>query len=225
MRVDIATLKAMPLLSGLTADNLRRLAPLLERVSYRRDAIIVGEGEGADALYLIVSGRVKVVVFHESGREVILSVLAATDFFGEMSLFDSRPRSASVQALEPCELLRFRKGAFLAVLKRNHEMAFALISALVARLREADQKIESLSVIDVSGRVARLLLEECEEVDGEFLVRPSLSRAEIARMVGASREMVSRVISSFEKRGQIRTDRRRIYLIDGDRLRAQRAAL
>ena len=220
---DIAVLRSMPLLSGLSVEHLQWLAPSLERASYPRDAMIVGEGEAGDAMFLVVSGRVKVAVFHESGREVILSVVGPKDFFGEMSLFDRKPRSASVQALEPCELVRLRRDAFLQALAHNHDMALALISALVARLRDADRKIEDLSLIDVSGRVARLLLDECQEVDGEYVVRPSITRAEIARMVGASREMVSRVMTAFEKRGRIRTSGRRIYVLDAELLRARRS--
>jgi CRP/FNR family cyclic AMP-dependent transcriptional regulator len=111
-------------------------------------------------------------------------------------------------------MLRFSKAGFIACLKDNFDLAMIIIRNLVKRLREADRKIESLALIDVYGRVARLFLDLAEEVDGMWIVRSSPPKQEIARMIGASREMVSRVVKDLQKRGYIRADKRKVFLLD-----------
>ena len=217
-------LRSIPLFAGLPPASLDALADSLTPVSAPANQVIVCEGDVAEAMYVIASGRAKVTLYHCAGREVILSVLGEGDFFGEMSLFDSSPRSATVQALEDCRLLRLGKREFLTLLARHHEVAMTLMGGLIARLRDANDKIESLAVIDVKGRVARLLLDESREVDGRTQVPRRLSRAELARMVGASREMVSRVMSSLEKAGQIRSEGGVIYLSNTGSFPAVRTA-
>jgi CRP/FNR family cyclic AMP-dependent transcriptional regulator len=217
-------LRAIPLFAGLPAASLDALAESLSPVAAPANQVIVCEGDVAEAMYVIASGRAKVTLYHRAGREVILSVLGEGDFFGEMSLFDSAPRSATVQAIEDCRLLRLGKKEFLALLARHHEVAMTLMGGLIARLREANDKIESLAVIDVKGRVARLLLDESRLVNGRTQVPRRLSRAEIARMVGASREMVSRVMTSLEKAGQIRSEGGIIYLSNTGSFPSGRAA-
>jgi CRP/FNR family cyclic AMP-dependent transcriptional regulator len=139
----------------------------------------------------------------DEGREVILAILGANEFFGEMSLVDDSPRSASVVAIEACELLSLAKRDFNKCLEDNFEMAMTVMRGLVKRLREADQKIGSLALMDVYGRVARLLLEMSEEVDGERIVVKKLAKQDIAKMIGASREMVSRVMKDLQSGGYI----------------------
>ena len=157
---------------------------------------------------------VEVLIPDEQGREVILAVMGSNEFFGEMGLLDDQPRSASVETLEACQMLRFSKSGFIACLKNNFDLAMIIINNLVKRLRAADRKIESLALIDVYGRVARLLLDQSEEVDGTWIVRSAPPKQEIARMIGASREMVSRVVKDLQMRGYIRAEKRKIYLLD-----------
>lgn len=209
----LGVLESVPLFAKVSPDDRGLLARSIEIAEYARGQGIVNQGDEADAMYVIVSGRAKVVMSHDSGREAILSILGPNDFFGEMSLFDDRPRSASVQALEPCRALRLRKRTFLEILRKNPDVAIELIGALVGRLRDANRKIETLALIDVYGRVARLLLDQAKDVDGQLVIPHPLRKTEIADMVGASREMVSRVMSDFEKRGFIGTVNGRIVLL------------
>jgi CRP/FNR family cyclic AMP-dependent transcriptional regulator len=137
------------------------------------------------------------------GKEVILAVLGPGEFFGEMSLIDEQPRSATVVALEPCEFLIVRKDDFRRCLLENSEMAELIMRGLVKRLREADRKIESLALLDVYGRVARVLLEFSELENGRRVLRDKLQRQDVAKMIGASREMVSRVMKGLETDGFI----------------------
>lgn len=207
-------LKTVPLFSSLSDEQLRVLQPCLQQRSYPRNAFILRAGEETDALYIILSGRVKVLIPDEQGREVILATLGPNEYFGEMGLLDEQPRSASVETLEACQMLRFSKSGFIACLKDNFDLAMIIINNLVKRLRAADRKIESLALIDVYGRVARLLLDQAEEIDGMWIVRSAPPKQEIARMIGASREMVSRVVKDLQLRGYIRAEKRKIFLID-----------
>jgi CRP/FNR family cyclic AMP-dependent transcriptional regulator len=169
-------------------------------------------GEKTDALYIILSGKAKVVIDDGDGREVTLTTIGPSEFFGEMSLIDEKPRSASVEALEACEVLYISKPAFMACLKDNFEAAMLILRNVVARLREADRKIASLALMDVHGRVARLLMDLARDVNGIWVV--DTGSEEMARMVGASREMVSRVLKEMRDGGLIRRDKRKIIVLD-----------
>ncbi len=207
-------LKSVPLFSSLTDEQVRVLQPCIQQRSYPRSSFILRAGEETDALYIIVSGRVKILIPDAQGREVILAVMGPNEFFGEMGLLDDQSRSASVETLEACQMLRFPKSAFIACLKDNFDLAMIIIRSLVKRLRDADRKIESLALIDVYGRVARLLLDQAEEVDGMWIVRSAPPKQEIARMIGASREMVSRVVKDLQQRGYILAEKRKVFLLD-----------
>lgn len=207
-------LKTVPLFSSFSDELLNTLAPCIQLRSYPRNAFILRAGEETDALYVVLSGRVKVLIPDEEGHEVILSIMGPQDFFGEMGLLDDQPRSASVETLESCEMLRLSKAGFINCLKDNFELAMVIIRNLVRRLRDADRKIESLALVDVYGRVARLLLDMAENVDGKLMVPHAPPKQEIARMIGASREMVSRVVKDLQVRGLIRAEKRRVFILD-----------
>jgi CRP/FNR family cyclic AMP-dependent transcriptional regulator len=207
-------LRTVPLFSSLSDEQLRMLQPNLQQRSYPRGALIVRAGEETDALYIILSGRVKILIPDEQGREVILAVMTKNEYFGEMGLLDDQPRSASVEALEPCQVLRFSKAGLLPAMRDNFDLSMVVIRNLVKRLRDADRKIESLALIDVYGRVARLLLDHAEEIEGQWIVQKAPPKQEIARMIGASREMVSRVVKDLQLRGYIRAEKRKVFLLD-----------
>jgi CRP/FNR family cyclic AMP-dependent transcriptional regulator len=154
----------------------------------------------------VVYGGVKVLNRDSEGREVILTLLGAGECFGEMGLIDGSPRSANVVAAEACELMFLGKDAFLRCLQDNFQVTHKLMRMLVQRLREADRKIESLALLDVYGRVARLLLDMSVDVDGLRVVKKKMSKQDMAKMIGASREMVSKVMRDLEIRGYIRYD-------------------
>ncbi|HEV7803822.1 MAG TPA: cyclic nucleotide-binding domain-containing protein, partial [Burkholderiales bacterium] len=175
---------------------------------------VIRAGEETDALYIILAGRAKVLIPDDDGNEVILSVIGPNEFFVEMGLLDDQPRSASVETMEPCEMLRITRSAFLTCLKDNFDAALIIIRNLVKRLREADRKIESLALIDVYGRVARLLIEMAQPVDGQWIIEKAPPKQEIARMIGASREMVSRVVKDLHDKGVIRAEKRKIFVLD-----------
>lgn len=201
--VSTAVLRAVPLFSSVPDEQLRTLATVVTRRSLTRGATVMVAGDQTDSLYIILSGRLKVMMSDAEGKEVILSILGPGEFFGEMGLIDDSPRSASVVAIEPCELLAIAKRDFSKCLAENFEMAMAVMRGLVRRLREADRKIGSLALLDVYGRVARLLLDMAENVDGQKMVTKRLPKQDIAKMIGASREMVSRVMKDLQLGGYI----------------------
>jgi CRP/FNR family transcriptional regulator, cyclic AMP receptor protein len=201
--VSTTVLRAVPLFSSIPDEQLRALATVVTRRSVARGATIMVAGDQTDSLYIILSGRLKLMMSDAEGKEVILSILGPGEFFGEMGLIDDSPRSASVLAIEPCELLSIAKRDFNKCLAENFEMAMAVMRGLVRRLREADRKIGSLALLDVYGRVARLLLDMADTVDGQKMVTKRLPKQDIAKMIGASREMVSRVMKDLQLGGYI----------------------
>jgi len=212
--VSTAVLKAVPLFSSFPEEQLRMLATVVTRKSATRSTIVMAGGDATDSLYIVLSGRLKVMMSDSDGKEVILSILGPGEFFGEMGLIDDSPRSASVVAIEACELLSIAKRDFKKCLAENFEMAMAVMRGLVRRLREADRKIGSLALLDVYGRVARLLLDMSENVEGEKVVTKRLPKQDIAKMIGASREMVSRVMKDLQMGGYIEVRGSNIVLRD-----------
>ncbi len=210
--VSTLLLRNVPLFSVLPEGQLSLLTSVVSRKSYPRNSKIITAGELTDSLYVIISGRLKVLMSDDEGREVILAILDSNDFFGEMGLLDDSPRSASVIALEACELLILSKREFKKCLSENFELSLAVMRGLVKRLREADEKIGSLALMDVYGRVARLLLEMSETIDGQKVVIKKLAKQDIAKMIGASREMVSRVMKDLQVGGYIEVRGRSIFL-------------
>ena len=212
--VSTAVLKAVPLFASFPEDQLRMLTTMVARRSAARSTTIMAGGDATDSLYIVLSGRLKVMMSDSDGKEVILSILGPGEFFGEMGLIDDEPRSASVVTIEPCELLSISKRDFKKCLVENSEMSMAVMRGLVRRLREADRKIGSLALLDVYGRVARLLLDMAENVNGEKVVTKRLPKQDIAKMIGASREMVSRVMKDLQTGGYIEMRGSNIVLRD-----------
>ncbi len=204
--LSLVVLRNVPLFSGLEEQELERLSRVAVRRRAGRGDQVVRSGESADALLILLTGRAKVTNFDEEGREIILAWLGPGEFFGEMGLIDGSARSASVVAVENCELLSIGKQEFQRCMQDNFQVAQKLMQILVRRLREADHNIESLALLDVYGRVARLLLDLSEEEDGKRLVKKKISKQDMARMIGASREMVSKVMRDLEIGGYIVTN-------------------
>lgn len=212
--VSTLLLRNVPLFSVLPEAQLTMLTRVVGRKSYPRSSTIIAAGDVTDALYIVISGRLKVMMSDDEGREVILAILGQGEFFGEMGLVDDEPRSATVIAIEPCELLTIARIDFKKCLAENFDIAMGVMRGLVKRLREADRKIGSLALMDVYGRVARLLMEMAENVDGQMVVTKKLPKQDIAKMIGASREMVSRVMKDLQTSGYIEVRAGAIFLHD-----------
>ena len=188
-------------------------AELMRERSYPKGSVILFEDDPGDALYLVASGQVKVVLIGEDGREVILSVLGEGAFFGEMALLDDEPRSAHVIAMEDSVVLALRREDFRARLRASPEVAIALLKELSRRLRRADDQIGSLVLLDVGGRVAELLVRLADEEGGDRITR-KLTHATIAQMIGSSRETVSRTMRDLQDKNLVSVTRQEIVLTD-----------
>ena len=206
-------LATVPLFSTLDGEELEQFAALMREKTYPKGSVIVFEDDPGDSLFIVHSGRVKVVLVAEDGREVILGVLGVGEYFGELSLIDDQPRSAHVIAMEDASLLVLRREDFRKRVESNPKVAWSLLHELSRRLRRADGKIGGLVLLDVPGRIARLLLDMAEEGGADSIDKP-LTHQTIAQMIGASRETVSRAMREFQDAGWINVERRRISVSD-----------
>jgi len=201
--VAVVMLRSLPLFAGLKEQRLASLAAEASLRSAGRNEVVLHEGDTADYIYFVLNGRLRVLMSDSEGREVILSMLGQGDLFGEIGVIDDEPRSATVVAVEPSDLLVFYKEDFRRCLADNFDITLAIMRSLAKRMRTADQHIESLALLDVYGRVARVLLETAEVREGRKVVPQRLTKLDIAKMVGASREMVSRVMKDLQQQGLI----------------------
>jgi len=184
------------------------VADLARRVWHRRaeaGSVVVSQEEPGDVLFVIAKGKVKVALYGDTGREVILSMLHSGDFFGEMALLDRQPRSANVVAVEDSELLGLDREAFQTHLTANPATALAILAEMSRRLRHADEVIGNLALLDVYARVAGairdLAQKEGEPAEGGLLIKERPTQQEIAGLIGTSRETVSRALNDFTRRG------------------------
>ena len=217
-------LKGVDLFSELTEEQLGLLANLVVVQDFNRDETVVLEGDcSMKALYLIASGTVQVYMTGVDGRETILSFLERGDFFGEMSLIDGEPRSASVRTVTDAQLMIIHREPFLTLIRQTPEIAMSLLSEMSKRLRKANKQIGSLSTMSVSGRVAGTLLNLMEERgmrihtdNGQMVTvihnRPT--QQQLADMSGTTRETVSRICSLLVKTNAIAMTGKDIVIFD-----------
>ncbi len=205
MLSNLDLIRRVPIFSLLTNDQAQGIADAVVKRRYRRGEIVVEHGKKSNALFILLTGRARVLTADSRGREVILAVLESGDYVGEMSLIDNEPHSATVRAEIQTDMLILGRPEFARCLPENSSLSYAIMRGLVARLRSADRQIESLALLDVYGRVARSLLDMADVIGDVKMIRNKVSRQDLAKVVGASREMVSRVMKDLEGRGMIET--------------------
>lgn len=201
--ITATALRTLPIFAATRPTALDAIARTAMRRNVIRGTQVIREGEPTDFVYLVLSGNLNVMLTNADGREAILSILGPGEMFGEMGVLDDEARSATVVAVTPGTLVAITKSDFKRHLRENFDVALYVMRNLVHRLRSADRRIESLALLDVSGRVVRLLRDFGESAGGEHPMVRKISRQEIAKMVGASREMVSRVLKDLQARGLI----------------------
>jgi len=212
MLSNLDLIRRVPLFSLLTGEQAQAVAEGVVKRRYRRGEVIVEQGTKSNALFILLTGRARVVTADSRGREVILAVLQPGDYLGEMSLIDNEPHSATVRAEVQCDALVLGRPEFTRCLPETSSLSYAIMRGLVQRLRSADRQIESLALLDVYGRVARTLLD-MSEMEGEVkIIRNKVSRQDLAKVVGASREMVSRVMKDLQSGGYIEVRPGSIFL-------------
>lgn len=203
--------KSAPFGSTLSESELRALSAQGVIKHYPKNAVIVSEGDDTDSFFILVSGRVKVYVSDEEGREVVLRALDPGEYFGEMSI-DGHLRSASIMALEPARLIVIPHAKFRDFVRGHPEFAIYLIEQLIGRVRELTENVKSLALMDVYGRVARFMLDRAKPANGKLVIDEKLTQQDIASRVGASREMISKIFKELIAGGYISIHRKRITI-------------
>jgi CRP-like cAMP-binding protein len=208
----------VPIFTDLEDETLQKISTLGKRKHYEKESVILLEHEVGTALFVIIYGKVKVSRVSDDGREVILSILSDSDFFGEMAILDGLNRSANVTAIEDSEIFIIQRSDFLDLLYNHPEVSIALLQELTKRLRAADMKIKSLSLKDAEGKVATVILQLADDIGkikkGVVEIEKLPFQQDLANMAGTSRETISRTLHSFAKRGLIEMDGNHLRILD-----------
>jgi CRP/FNR family cyclic AMP-dependent transcriptional regulator len=199
-------------LAPLAPETMREIAATGVVRNYPKNTIIINEGEVGDSLYIVLSGRTKVFASNAAGREVVIAFHGPGEYVGEMSL-DGSPRSASVMTVEPTTCAVVNRASFLEFLPAHPEFALHLIKKLIQRVRLTTENVKSLALSDVYGRLVKLLLTLAVERDGILMVPEKLTQQDIAERVGASRDMISRLLKDLVAGGYLTVQERTITIL------------
>lgn len=214
MKLDY--LKNIPIFSNLSSKQRNLIQSCCRNITVSTSKVILYQEEQSYDLYIILSGKVKVSLINKSGREVILDTLTDGDFFGELSLFDEKPRSATVTAMSSASIMVLPRDAFMGIIKKNLDIMVNLLTVMAMRLRNADERIETLAFVDVYGRVAKTLIDIAKSKgkvssDG-FIAIQGPTHQMIADQIGASREAVTKAFKSLVASGLIIVNGREITI-------------
>jgi CRP/FNR family cyclic AMP-dependent transcriptional regulator len=206
------------LFNNLSKEELTQLAQIARERRFDRGQVIFYEGDLGGSLYIIVTGSVKIVIMADDGREHILGLLHQGDFFGEVSLIDGEPRSATAIALDNVSVVMISRDDFIRLLRENPEMSLKIMVTLCERLRKTDKHVESLAFLSAPGRVAQVLLNLAEShapgQDKNITVSHKITRQEFASLAGTSRETLTRVLMDFQDDGLIKLEKNKIHIYD-----------
>ncbi len=219
MKERTEALRAIPLFSTLDEPVIEEIALLLIDRKFPKDAVIFEEGSVGDYMYLIREGQVKVTKMSDDGREKILEMLEPGDFFGDMSLLDREPRSASVKTTLACVLLALSRQDFLDLLRQNSEVSMEMLRVLSRRLRETDEQIRELLFERVEARTRRILVRMAKDSapgDPTRCSTPPVTHQQLADLVGTSRETITRVVKDLKDSGWLSQEGKRYRVPVGD---------
>ncbi len=205
-------LKDIPMFRGLREDKLHALTAKAVTESIPKNVIVITEGEFTRSLYVILSGKVKVYLNDENGKELVLDAKGPGEYFGEMVL-DDGPRSASVVTVEPCQFAIISMADFREVLIEQPEIALQVITNLIRMTRGLNGNVRSLALLDVYGRVARMLLDLAVDDGGNQVIQEKLTQQEMANKVGTSREVINRILRDLATGGYIKVEDKKIIII------------
>lgn len=205
-------LRKIPLFADLQDEELQSIASHATNKAYPKNSIIINEGDDTNSMYVIEKGKVKVFLCNEDGKEVILKILGVGDYFGELAILDEAPRSASIMTMEAAKFSVVSKAEFDQTLDAHPSIARTLVVELTRTVRRLTENIRNLALMDVYGRVARTLLDMTEEIDGQKIIDQKLTHQDIAKMIGSSREMVSRIMKDLQKGGYVTCESKRIII-------------
>lgn len=216
-------LSFVPIFSDLPEETLQKIEQIGSRKSYQKNEVVLMEEDAGTALFVIVNGKVKVSRASNDGREVILTILAESDFFGEMAILDGLTRSATCTAIDDSELFLIQRNDFLNLLREYPEISIALLQELTSRLRVADMKIKALSLKDAEGKVATVVLQLADDIgkikQGKVEIEKLPLQQDLANMAGTSRETISRTLHAFAKKGLIELEGSKLRILDYEKFK------
>ena len=198
---------------GLSDEQIGLLTNRAAVRTYPKNAIIVSEGDEGNSLFVIQSGSVKAFLSDEDGKEVVLSTQKQGEYFGDLALFDDEPRSASVMALEQCKVMIITKSQLRDAIKEDPDIGFSLLHGLAKRVRILTENVRTLALLDVFGRLVNTLYKLAEEKDGVLAIDERLTQQDLANRIGASREMVSRIMHDLTEGGYLSIKAKRITIL------------
>lgn len=208
-------LETVALFDTLSTEEMSALTSRAPLRSFPKNAVLVNEGDETDSLYIIQSGKVKIYLSDSEGKEIILTIQGPGEYFGEISLLDSAPRSASAMTLEECKIHVIPKRDVEQFLVQNPSASLRIIQGLTRSLRRLTESVRSLALQDVYGRIASTLIKMAEDFgEGRLIIRQRLTHRDIAAMVGSSREMVSRIMKDLSRGGYISVDENNLIIIN-----------
>ena len=217
-------MRGVPIFTDINENELAKIVRVGVRKKYKKGSIILLEEETGAALFVILSGKVKIIRTDDDGREVILSILGENDFFGEMSILDGLARSASVVAITKTELFMIHRRDFLKLLEDVPAVAVSLLKELTMRLRKADSQIKSLSLKDAAGRVANVILQLADDIGtirkGRVEIDQLPLQQDLANMAGTSRETISRMVHMFIKKGHVDLQGNKLVINDYEKFKS-----
>lgn len=202
----------IPLFDGLSEEEKQSLASRFIQRFFPKNTMVVLDGEESSSMYVIIEGRAKVFAADESGREVILGYLGPNEYFGEMSLIDGSPRSASVMTLSPSKIAKLSRKDFMACLSQYPQIVFVITQQMSKRMRTLTDRVKNLSLMDVYGRLAAALTDMAEPMDGKLVINERLTHQDLASLVGSSREMISKILKELKIGGYLSVEAKRIVI-------------
>jgi CRP/FNR family cyclic AMP-dependent transcriptional regulator len=217
------TLAGIPFFSGLDSASLERVGAGMRMRRFRRGEVIFHQGDPGDALFIVMTGAIKIMLPSDTGDEAILATLRPGDVFGELALLDGAPRSATATTLEATETLILPRDQFRELLATEPAIRDALLAAIAGELRRLTNHVEELHFLDITGRLASRLARLAAESgttlpDGSIRLRSPLTQGDLAAMIGCTRQSVNKLLGMFTDDGLIRLDRESIVVLDLDRL-------
>ncbi len=218
MLTKIQSLKNIPIFSSLSEKHLEELSEIMLEKTYRKNQVIFDQGDPGNSLIIIKSGLVKISLVDSNNHEFIIKTFSMNDFFGEMSLLDCGPRSATATAVEDTLALIIFRDNFIGLIQKNPSVALGMLTELSNRLRTTTENISNLTFFDAYGKVARCLLDLADKIGKKeetgLAMQLTLSRQELANMSGLSRETFARILKEFQIRGCLKVQGKKILILD-----------
>ena len=219
-------LQKVPLFSSLSDSQIALLESVSMHRTFEKGQTIIHKSDRGDTFFSILTGKVRVILTDEEGKEFIVGILKQFDFFGELSLLDGEPRSATIVSQDATEVLVIKRDDFLKLITKHPEMCIKILEVLGSRLRKANQHIESLVFLDVCGRLARMLLDMGESADASktdqgTVIEVEYSRTDLANLVGTTRETLTRALKTLENMGYILIRKNRLVITNESGLRTR----